>query len=118
MSVWDIWRVDSKLLGAHIRQARERLGLSQEELAALVAKDQGSISEYESGKRKLSAIDLPIFARALNVSLLYFYEGEISGNDLDQAILDHFRQIPSIELKQAAIEIVRVFSDAVRLNPQ
>jgi transcriptional regulator with XRE-family HTH domain len=116
MRFQDIIGLDTKLLGSRIREARERVGLSQEELAAAVSKDQGAISEYESGKRRLSATDLPALARALNVSLLYFYEGEVSGSDLDRAILHEFHQLPSTETKQAAIEIVRIFSDAMRLQ--
>jgi transcriptional regulator with XRE-family HTH domain len=108
--------LDAKLLGARIREARERMGLSQEDLASLVSKDQGAISEYESGKRKLAASDLPTFANALRVSLLYFYEGEISGYDLDQAMLSEFHQLPNAETKQAAIEIMRVFLRAMKLG--
>jgi transcriptional regulator with XRE-family HTH domain len=118
MRFQDKSRLDSKLLGNRIREARERLGISQEELASAVSKDQGAISEYESGKRRLSAVDLPTLAEALKVSLLYFYEGEATGHDLDRAVLDEFHQLPSLELKKAAIEIMRVFSNAIRLHSQ
>ena len=40
--------VDARTFGARIREARERLRLSQEELAEAVSKDQAAISEYES----------------------------------------------------------------------
>ncbi len=108
--------MDPKILGSRIRQAREQLGMSQDELAIEVSKDQRAISEYELGKRKLSAADLPIFAQILKVPLLYFYEGEISLQDLDRAMLDEFQQLPSSEAKQTAIEIVRVFSNFSRLG--
>jgi transcriptional regulator with XRE-family HTH domain len=100
--------VDTKTLGGRIRDARERLALSQEDLAALVSKDQGAISEYESGKRRLSAHDLPAFAKALNVPLLYFFEGELRETDLDRLLLQEFSRLPTPEVKQAAIDIVRV----------
>src|SRR5258707_6173121 len=98
------------MLGARIRQARERLGLSQEDLAAAVAKDQGSVSEYESGKRRLSAIDLPAFAKTLHMPLLYFYEGDVTQTDIDRLLLDEFRQLPSTEAQQAVIDIIRILS--------
>lgn len=102
--------VDSKVLGARIRQARESLEISQEELAELVNKDQRSISEYETGKRRLSAIDLPTFANALNVPILFFYEDEVSLDDFDRAMLAELHRLPSSEAKLAAVELVRVLS--------
>ena len=111
--------MDGILLGQRIRQARERLGLSQEEFAIAVSKDQRAISDYENGKRKLSATDLPTFARMLGVPLLYFYEGEMEfSGDLDRIILDEFQQLPTAEAKQYAIEFVRLFSQAIKTLPR
>ncbi len=107
--------MNPKLLGIRIRQARERLGLSQEELAAALSKDQRAISEYENGKRKLSVTDLPKFAEVLDVPLLYFYEGEIAMQDFDRAMLDQFRRLPTPETKQAAIDLIRIFSDTIAI---
>jgi transcriptional regulator with XRE-family HTH domain len=102
--------LDSHILGARIRQAREQRGLSQEELASLVSRDQRAISEYENGKRKVAAVDLPNFAAVLNVPLLYFFEGEVALYDLDHIILGEFRQLPSNEAKEAAIEMIRILA--------
>jgi transcriptional regulator with XRE-family HTH domain len=107
--------LDSKLLGSRIRQARERLGLSQEDFAALASRDQGAISEYENGKRRISATDLPTFAEILNVPLLYFFEGEIDLDDLDHALVKEFHRLPTSEAKQVVIEITRLLSDT--MNP-
>lgn len=103
--------MDSLLLGIRIREARKRLGISQEELAAAVEKDQGAISEYESGVRRLSAIDLPSFAKALNVPVLYFYEGETIHEDLDYILLEAFHQLPDRETQQTIIGVVRLLLD-------
>lgn len=100
--------VDLKDLGQRIRQARERLGLSQEELATLVDKDQTAISEYEHGKRKFPVTELPLFAQALQVPLFYFYDAEdITSDDFDQALLEEFHKLP-LASKQHAIEIMRL----------
>ncbi len=100
--------VELKVLGQRIRQARERLGLSQEELAALVAKDQTAISEYEHGKRKFPVTELPLFAQALQVPLFYFYDSdELAPDDFDRALLAEFHQLPDTS-KQSAIEIMRL----------
>ena len=103
------------VLGARIREARESLRMSQEELANLVHRDQRAISEYENGKRKLSATDLPMFASALNVPILYFYEDEVSLDDFDRAMLSELQRLPTSESKLAAIELVRVLSQALQL---
>jgi transcriptional regulator with XRE-family HTH domain len=103
--------LDTELLGNRIRVARERLGLSQEELGTVVSKDQRAISQYENGKRKLSATDLPTFAQTLKVPLLYFFEGEAVLEDLDKAVLDEFRRLPIQEAKQAAIDLIHVLLD-------
>lgn len=102
--------MNSVLLGSRIRQAREQKGLSQEELATLVSKDQRAVSDYENGKRKLSAVDLSNIAKVLNVSVLYFYEGEVTLHDLEYTILREFQQISTDEAKRALIEVARVFS--------
>jgi transcriptional regulator with XRE-family HTH domain len=107
--------VKPTVLGARIREARESVRMSQEELASLVHKDQRAISEYENGKRKLSATDVPVFANALNVPILYFYEDEVSLDDFDRAMLAELQRLPTSETKLAAIELVRVLSRALQL---
>lgn len=108
--------MNPKLFGARIRQAREHLGLSQEELATRVSRDQRAISEYENGKRRLAATDVPVFAQALGVSILYFYEGEISLSDFDRAVLEEFHRLSTPEAMQAAIEMMRLLSEVLSLH--
>ena len=94
-------------IGTYIRQAREQLGMTQEELAERVQKDQRSISEYENGRR------LPSFAEALGVSVLYFYGHQVSDEDYVVALLAQFDRLPTSEAKRSAIELLTVFSDAL-----
>ncbi len=101
-------------LGLRIRRARERISMSQEALADAVERDQKAVSEYENGKRKLPATDLPTFARALGVPASYFLEGEFSVDDLDQLLLQEFHALPTPADKQAAIQAVRLISDTVK----
>lgn len=110
--------MDATVLGVRIREARERLGMSQEDFALAVAKDQRAISEYERGKRKLSVTDLPTFAQVLGVPVLYFYEGELTHHDLDFVVLDEFRRLPTPEAKHAAIQIIRILTTIPGLFPQ
>lgn len=50
-------------LGQRIRQAREAIGLSQRDFSEAVSKDQTAISEYETGKRKVPAVNFPYSPR-------------------------------------------------------
>lgn len=106
--------LDPKLLGERIRQAREKRGLSQEEFAALISRDQRAVSEYEHGKRRISVTDLPTIAQALEVPLLFFYEGDLTTTDLDYALLKEFQRLPSTKAKRFAIDVLRQFNE---INP-
>jgi transcriptional regulator with XRE-family HTH domain len=99
--------------GARIRLARERLGLSQEDLASRIQRDQRAVSEYEHGKRRIAATDLPRLAAALEVPVLYFFEGDLDSDDLDRMLLIEFKRLPSAAIKRDAIELLRVFSGAI-----
>lgn len=98
--------MDLKTFGLRIRSARERLGLKQGELAERLGKNQNAISEYENGDRKVPATELPQLAEALEVPLLYFYEGELIPNEIDINLLTEFHKLPE-ELKNDAIEAIR-----------
>ncbi|MHB8625522.1 MAG: helix-turn-helix domain-containing protein [Aggregatilineales bacterium] len=106
--------VNAVELGQRIRRARERLGMSQEAFASAVERDQKAVSEYENGKRKLPATELPVFASVLGVPISYFYEGNFQVDDLDQLILHEFRALPTPEDKHAAIQAVHLISDTVK----
>lgn len=105
--------MDPRWLGLRIRQAREVRGISQEDLAVAVSKDQRAISEYENGKRKLAVTDLPAFATVLEVPLLYFFEPTVSSDNLDEALLNYFHKLPTPEAKQAAIDMLRILSSII-----
>lgn len=104
-------------IGTHIRQARERIGMSQKDLAQAVGRDQKAISEYESGTRKMYASELAVFANVLNVPVRFFYEGTVDSNDLDETLLFEFHALPSDEHKQDVISILRLLLKSLK-RPQ
>jgi transcriptional regulator with XRE-family HTH domain len=57
-----------------IQQAREELGLTQQELATKLGCTQAALSNYEQGKRRLYLANLEQIASALGKSLSYFTE--------------------------------------------
>lgn len=105
--------LDMQTLGQRIRRAREERGISQEEFAALISRDQRAVSEYENGKRKIAVTDLPLFADVLGVPLSYLYEETITPEGLDSALLKEFHRLASIVDRQSAIVILRTFGDAL-----
>jgi transcriptional regulator with XRE-family HTH domain len=114
MQIQNVFLVKQLELGQRIRQARERIGMSQESLAEAVHRDQKAVSEYENGKRKLPSTDLPTFAQALGVPIAYFFEGTFQTDDLDQVLLREFHALPTSADKQVAIQAVRLIVDTVK----
>lgn len=102
-----------KWLGRRIRDAREQRGLSQEEFADLISRDQRAVSQYETGKRRIAVTDLPTFAQALGMPITYFFQDDLEPDDLDLALLREFHRLPNIEAKHDAIELVRVLSNSL-----
>jgi transcriptional regulator with XRE-family HTH domain len=101
-------------IGQRIRRARERVGMSQEEFADAVNKDQRAISEYENGKRKVSASELSTFGSVLSVPISYFYEGNFQIDELDQMMLQEFHKLPSNEAREAVLQVIRIFSNTLK----
>jgi len=63
-------------IGRRIRERRWLLGLSQEKLARRVGLKFQQVQKYETAGSKVSASRLLLIARALEVSVSYFYEGD------------------------------------------
>jgi transcriptional regulator with XRE-family HTH domain len=69
-------RIDSEVawqeLGERLREAREYVGLSQEQVAAALGIPRPSVSGMETGKRKVSTIELQELARLYKRPYSYF----------------------------------------------
>ena len=63
-------------VGKRVKELRNNLGLSQEELANLAELDRTYITSVERGKRNISIVNVEKLANALNVSLTFFFEFE------------------------------------------
>ena len=62
-------------VGRRLRQRRRLLALTQEKLAQAVDIRFQQIQKYESGANRISASRLWSLAKALDVSVSYFFEG-------------------------------------------
>jgi len=73
--------VASPDIGMRIQQAREELGITQQELAARLGCTQAALSNYELGKRRLYLANLERIAAALVKPLSYFTEPAADEDD-------------------------------------
>jgi transcriptional regulator with XRE-family HTH domain len=69
-----------KNLGSKIRIARQRAGLTQEELAARVARTPESVSNIERGQQEPSIRTIQSLARELGVPVSEFFEDDESSS--------------------------------------
>lgn len=66
--------MDIKLLvGKRVRELRNGIGISQEELANLAGLDRTYITSVECGKRNISIVNIEKLTNALQVSLKEFF---------------------------------------------
>tara|TARA_R110002020_G_scaffold475962_2_gene714995 strand:+ start:5146 stop:5427 length:282 start_codon:yes stop_codon:yes gene_type:complete len=56
-------------LAKHLQQLREEKGLSQESLGLQLQKGQSDIAKIESGKKRITVIDLLNWAQVLGISI-------------------------------------------------
>lgn len=61
------------LVGKRVKELRNKLGVSQEELADLAGLDRTYITSVESGRRNISIVNIEKLAKALNVTLAEFF---------------------------------------------
>ncbi|MEW6663031.1 MAG: helix-turn-helix domain-containing protein [Bacillota bacterium] len=91
-------------IGARIKQLREELGLSQNELARRAGIAQSSLSYLESGAKSPSVDTLLLICKALGVSLTEFL-GETGGNSAPEHIkplLDRVRHLTPEQVQKLA----------------
>lgn len=61
------------LVGKRVKELRNKLGISQEELADIAGLDRTYITSVECGKRNISIVNIEKLANALNVTLSEFF---------------------------------------------
>ena len=64
------------LVGKRVKELRNKLGLSQEELADYAELDRTYITSVERGKRNISIVNIEKLAKALKVELNEFFTFE------------------------------------------
>ncbi len=65
-------RIERKLQGVLLRQARELAGKTQKECAAVLGISTRQVSQYESGEKEIPTAELQVLAPHLGVEVSYF----------------------------------------------
>lgn len=71
----ELARLADRHVGARIRERRVMLGLSQQQLAAMIGVTYQQAHKYERGLNRISAGRLFQIARVLDLPVAWFYEG-------------------------------------------
>lgn len=61
------------VVGKRVKELRNKLGISQEELADLASLDRTYITSVECGRRNISIVNIDKIAKALKVELNDFF---------------------------------------------
>lgn len=91
-------------LGTRLKGKREKINLSQKELAECLNIDQSTLSKYESGDRDMDASMLPLFSTYCKFPMC-----DLFPKDESQFILDTFSRAVTItvERKKRQVELQR-----------
>ena len=104
--------MDYKRLGKRIREERQRLNLTQAQLAEDIDISDTYMGAIERGERSLTLDTLVRLVNRLGVTVDYMLADSVEDNDSN--IIKQFKQImdcQSLERKQMAINILRtIFS--------
>lgn len=65
------------VVGKRVKDLRNKVGISQEELAEIAGLDRTYITSVECGKRNISIVNIEKLAKALNVTLADFFSFQV-----------------------------------------
>ena len=71
-------RKSPKKLGGKMREARLRLGMTQEEVAGYLGTDSGAISRFERGLRDPSLMEILAFSKLSGVGIEVLIDDRLS----------------------------------------
>ncbi|UVH57182.1 helix-turn-helix transcriptional regulator [Variovorax paradoxus] len=108
---WDAQRLE---MAARLKEAREYLGLSQEEVATALNIPRPAISRIESGERKVEALELEQFSKLYTRSVQYFLSGETPDDELVGKVAFAARALKGLSDKD--LEEVARFASFLRVS--
>ena len=101
-------------IGTRIREQRKKVGLTQDDLAMKLNLSREQIVKIESGKRKVQADDVPLFADVLETNCDYL----LTGNDeWNTRLVDELGLTNEVIEKLAELTVLRNSSEPVLKKP-
>lgn len=95
---------DWRALGERLRESREYLGLSQQEVADLLGLSRPAITHIEAGKRKVSTLELRELARLYRRPFEWLVgeasERDFADDELTQALFRTSRELSAADRAQ------------------
>ncbi len=107
---------ERELLSRRLREAREYLNLSQEEVAKRVGIARAAVSLIESGQRRVDALELSKFSRVYQRPVSYFTGEKVEEGGLPAEVAFAARAIQGLS-KNDLQEVAR-FADFLRTRKQ
>ena len=95
-------------VGQRIRHRRWMLGMTQQQLGDAVGIKFQQIQKYETGMNRVSASRLWDIARALDVTISFFFEG-LDGQYADASALDGAAMPTDLLGDKEAMELIRSY---------
>jgi len=114
-----------ELIGERLVKARKEQGVGQKVLASMLGYTPSTISQYETGKRRILLTDLGKIAVTLNLPLTYFFEvGSSASHKKSKGISIGFKEIQILKgtkkslrkLKEAQQEIKKEMAKNTKLE--
>lgn len=96
-------------VGKRLRRRRRLLGMTQQELASQVGVRFQQIQKYECGANRITASRLYDLARAMNVSVQYFFDGIQTSETMPNAANDAEQMEGDILSQKETLELVRAY---------
>lgn len=110
-------------IGDRIRARRLEIGMSQEQLAALLGITFQQVQKYEKGVNRVAASRLHAIAAALEVSITHFFDGAARPKGTDATALEEafrhpdvielvkqYHSIESAKVRKRVLELVRAMA--------
>jgi transcriptional regulator with XRE-family HTH domain len=106
---------DRKVLGERLREAREYLGFSQEEIASYLSVPRSALSLMETGQRKVDALELKKLANVYKRPIGYF-TGDIAEEVVGADVKHLARKVADLSADDR--EELSRFADFLRARKQ
>jgi transcriptional regulator with XRE-family HTH domain len=107
---------DRKVLGERLREAREYLGFSQDQVATFLAVSRSALSLMETGQRKVDALELKQLAGLYKRPVGYFTGEESAEEEFGTDVKHLARKVA--ELSTADREELGRFAEFLRTRKQ